>query len=692
MRKFNLLIALLSVFSLTLSSCGEDVDTWPKPEPGPVGPIEQSFDIQITELTHNSVEVIVTPTDLEGEYLCMLYDAATVEDFTKDEYLILTLYQELEADARAVGMTLAEYLPQYLDKGVTTSKFASLDAESDYYIIVVGVDAAKDYEASKKIFKQKFTTAEAPVIEVTFDVAAEVDGTNAKIKVTPSDAKAIWFYTLVPSAQYAQYLDPAMYGLTPEQVIEGLYQDQLNQLMNNGKSIKEAINETFHIGPLEFNVSYLVYNTEYTNIIAGFIIDQDANITLATDVFTSTFSTGDIGDVDLSFDITVTDIEPMRAAIKVVPSDLTQTFYWQIGEWDGKSSAEEVLQTVQPYMPYTGIQDYTGGPGSSYKMTLDSPDTDYYVIAFGYAPGAGITTEPTMVTFRTLPAPPAEDTTFDVSVNAVSVSPYGFTFNVSPSANYTYYFMGIAVEGTFDAEATINEYNAAIDQLLLDYQEYYGPSYTMAQLLASSYYRGGYDNIPVDELQPGTTYMLYIAALDVTTGHVAKLHTFDNLVTTKNLGDERPSIVSFKHYSGRDEAGTIFGNAALTETKAIIAVEFGDLDNARSLFAYLTEGDATNIQEISDAYIWKIIGGYWDSVSIKQPYMFYVCSWDAVQTIIAYVVDKSGNPGLMTRQLVTPTLDTKGDIEELRSLVNSLNSAQSSATRLSMPASLVVAE
>ena len=72
--------------------------------------------------------------------------------------------------------------------------------------------------------------------------------------------------------------------------------------------------------------------------------------------------------------------------------------------------------------------------------------------------------------------------------------------------------------------------------------------------------------------------------------------------------------------------------------------------------------------------------------------MFYVCSWDAMQTIIAYVVDKSGNPGLMTRELVTPTLDTKGDIEELRSLVNSLNSAQSSATRLSMPASLVVAE
>ena len=91
MRKFNLLIALLSVFSLTFTACGGDEVDDKKPQPTPPAPVEQSFDNQINELTHNSVEVIVTPTDLEGEYLCMLYDAATVEDFTKDEYLILTL-------------------------------------------------------------------------------------------------------------------------------------------------------------------------------------------------------------------------------------------------------------------------------------------------------------------------------------------------------------------------------------------------------------------------------------------------------------------------------------------------------------------------------------------------------------------------------------------------------------------------
>ena len=690
MKKLNWLIALVSVFSLSFVACGgDDVDNG-KPAPTPSKPTELTFDIQSDEITHLSASFIVTPSVDNADYLSVLYDATTFESI-KERFFVENLFQELKAEASSVGMTLSQYLEQFVDQGISTPSYSNLAANTEYYLVVFGVDTTGECKATTGLFKHKFTTAEAPKVDVTFDVEVKTDGTNAKVKVTPSDPQAIWFYTLAPSAQYAQYIDPQMYGMTPEQVIIELYKSQLQQLMNNGMSIKEAINNTFHIGPLELSVSYLTYNTEYTNIIAGFIIDQDANITLATEVFTSTFSTDDIGEVNLTFDIQVTDIEPMRAAIKVIPSDLNQYFYWQIGEWDGKSSAEEVLKTIQPYMPYTGIQDYTGGPGSPYKMTLDAPDTDYFVIAFGYAPGAGITTEPTMVTFRTLPADPAENTLFDIAVNPASVSPYGFTFNVAASNNTTYYFMGIATKEYFDAEATVTEYNASIDQLLLDYQAYYGPSYTMAQLLASNYYRGSYDNIPVNDLAPGTTYMVYVAALDVNTGHVAKLHTFEDVVTTKSLGEARPTI-TLKHYSGRDEAGTIFGNAAATEAKAIVVAEFSNLDNARSLFCYMSDGDATDLQEITDAYIWQVVAGYWDSVSIKQPYFFYTCDWSVPQTVVAYAVDKSGNPGMMTRELIEPTLETKGNIEELRALVNELNAASGKAAACVAAKSLVIAE
>ena len=694
MKKLNWLIALVSVFSLTFVACGgDDVDNTTKP--GPQKPTELTFDIESDEITHHSASFIVTPNVDDADYLCVLYDAATFEA-TKERFFIETLFQSLKAEASSIGMTLSDLLNQYVDQGVSTPSFSDLAANSDYYLIVFGVDTTGQCKATTGLFKHKFTTAEAPTVDVTFDIQTEVNGTDATITVTPSNKSAIWYYTLMPSSQYAQYKEA---GYTPEAIIKGMYNAQLEQLMGSGKSVKEAINETFHIcsesyPSKTFNVSYLTYNTEYTHIVAGVVIDLDgdsANITLASPVYTPTFTTGDIGEVDLTFDITVTDIEPMRAAVKVVPSDLNQYFYWQIGEWDGHSSAEEVLKTIQPYMPYTGIQDYTGGPGSPYKMTLDAPDTDYFVIAFGFAPGAGITTEPTMVTFRTLPAEPAENTTFEIAVNAASVSPYGFTFNVSASNNTTYYFMGIAAEGYFEEEETISEYNASIDQLLLDYQAYYGSSYTMAQLLSSNYYRGNYSNIPVDKLSAGTTYMAYVAALDIKTGHVAKLHKFENLVTTKVLGDARPSI-TLKHYSGREEAGRVFGKPDVTENMAIVVAEFGDLENARSLFSYMSEGDATDLQEITDAYIWTTVEGYWDSVSIKQPYMFYTCKWNTPQTVVAYVVDKSGKPGLMTRELITPTLDTRNDIDELIALANELNAAGKSAACRAAAKSLVVAE
>ena len=268
MKKLNWLIALVSVFSLSFVSCGgDDVDN-SKPTPTPSEPTELTFDIQSDEITHLSASFIVTPSVDNADYLCVLYDAETFESI-KERYFVSVLFQELKAEAATVGMTLSDLLSEYVDQGITTPSYSNLAANSDYYLVVFGVDTTGECKATTDLFKHKFTTAEAPKVDVAFDVQVRTDGTNARINVTPSDPQAIWFYTLAPSAQYAQYINPEMYGMTPEQVITELYKSQLQQLMNNGKSIKEAINDTFHIGPLELSVSYLTYNTEYTNIIAG---------------------------------------------------------------------------------------------------------------------------------------------------------------------------------------------------------------------------------------------------------------------------------------------------------------------------------------------------------------------------------------------------------------------------------------
>ena len=687
MKKFNWLMMLLTAATLSFAACTEPQieDPGPGPEPEqPKGP----FAVEITEITYSSVAYTVTPSDLEAEYLCLLYDAESVEEFTQDKYLVATLYQELEAEARAMGMTLAEFLPTYTDKGILEDQFVGLATESDYYLIVFGVDPANNYEACTELNKTKFTTEAFEKLNVTFDIQTTVDGNSAEYVVTPSDNETIWYFYTIPTGTFDYYQSPDAYGMSLEQFYLYCLQMQIDGYRGAGYDDNTILNALFHKGQLTLQAKDLTANASYTNMVAGFVIDDSGVITLATDVTTSTYTTGDAKAVELSFQISVTDVETNRAAIKITPSDNSKTFCWMVMEWDGVATAEEVMNDIvamyggwmnSGMMLYSGVQDYTGGPGSAYKYRLDAPDTDYLVIAFGYA--GGITTEAKMVTFRTLPAPGAEETEF--TMTATNANPYGFTLGVTPTEASTYYIFDVIEPSEWDETAAVEAINAGIAEIL-EMQQMYDPNVTLSQVLSMYYYRGAY-NVTVSGMTPETTVMGYICAIDHKTGTVARTHVFNPLATTTKVGDITPSIELVGNYSGKEENGTIFGDAEYTAQKAITVVKYTNFDGARSLFASMM-GD--NNMNFTDS---ELFGqAYWSSVSTSQPYSFYLVDWDYEQTALAYAVDANGLAGGVGRMLTCATAENKNNIEELRALVNELNSASKSS--FSMPASIVVNE
>ena len=695
MRKFNWLMMLLTAATLSFAACTkQDVKEEPTPEnptpenPTPEQPTGLTFEIELDEVTYSSVSYTITPSDLEAEYLCMLYDAETVEDFTQDKYLIATLYQELEAEARTMGMTLAEFLPEYTDKGILEDQFVGLAPESDYYILVFGVDPANNYEACTELTKEKFSTEAFEKLDVTFEIETTVDGNTAEYVITPSDQETIWYFYTVPTASYEYYLSPDAYNMSEDQFLLYCLQMQIDGYRGAGYDDNTILNALFHKGTLTLQAKDLQANTGYTNMIAGFVIDESGVITIATDVTTSTYTTGDAKAVELSFEISVSDVETNRAAIKITPSDNSKTFCWMVMEWDGVATADEVMNEIvtmygawmnNGMMLYSGVQDYTGGPGSAYKYRLDAPDTDYLVIAFGYA--GGITTEAKMVTFRTLPAPGAELTEFTMS--ATNVSPYGFTVGITPSEASTYYIFDVIEPADWDEAVAVEAINAGIAEIL-EMQQMYDPNVTLSQVLSMYYYRGAY-NVTVSGMTPNTTVMGYICAIDHKTGTVAKTHVFNPLATTTEVGSITPSIELVGNYSGKEENGTIFGDAAYTEQKAITVVKYTNFDGARSLFSSMMTDNNMNF---SDA---ELFGqAYWTSVSTSQPYSFYLVDWDYEQTALAYAVDSEGRAGGVGRLLTCATAENKDDIEELRALVAELNAASKSS--FSMPASIVVNE
>ena len=658
------------------------------------------FVVTIGEVTSSSIAYTVTPADLEAEYLCVLYDAETVEEFTRDQFLVENLFMELTEEARTSGKTLTEYMPEVADKGVISDGlFGGLAPESDYYIIVFGVELNDEnkYVCYTDVVKIKITTLAGPTLDVTFEIDTTVDGNTATYTVTPSNNEDVWYFYTLPKATFDAYTDPeGGYRMTDQSFLLYCMQMEIDAYRQAGYSDNQIMNSIFHKGKLTLEAKNLNAKSEYINMVAGFIVTPEGVVTIATELTTSTYTTGEAKAAELSFEISVTDIEAMRAAILITPSNNKDTFCWMVGAWDGVKSAEDIMnETVAMYggwmnngaMLYKGVQDFTGGPNSAYKYKLDAAGTKYYVVAFGYA--GGITTEPKMVTFETLPAPSAEDTTFQMS--ASQPSPYGFTVGVTPSESTTYYTFNVMPNSEFEAldvEALAEELNAQFDEIMM-MQQQFDPTITIAQVLSMYYYRGAY-TASAAGLAPETTCSGFVMALSPETGHVVKVHTFKDVATTTPLGVVAPTVELIGNWSGDDENGAIFGQPAATKGKAITVVKYGNFNGARTLFGSMAGDDVTNSFAYPDAELWGQLSGTWSKIDQSQPYSFYVVEWDAPQTAFAYAIDNNGRPGALGRCYTNATVENKGNIDDLKALVEELDAASKSS--FSLPKSLVVEE
>lgn len=120
-------MALMMVFALSFAACNDDEEQIPPTDGGNL-----TFEVTVGEITSSSIAYTVTPSDLKAEYLCILADAKTVESFTRDEFLVEAILEELKAEAGAQGKTLAEYMPEIVDKynrGIQMYRFPNSDVQ-----------------------------------------------------------------------------------------------------------------------------------------------------------------------------------------------------------------------------------------------------------------------------------------------------------------------------------------------------------------------------------------------------------------------------------------------------------------------------------------------------------------------------------------------------------------------------------
>ena len=672
-----------------LTGCGDD--PLPDPTPNPTPDSEISFEVTLGEVGTYSVEFSVTPSDLEAEYFVTVYDKRFVDAFSKDQHIVGTLYDELAAYAGKKGMTLNEYLASCTDKGVIENEtFSGLASESEYYLLVFAVNPDDNFSLVGSISKTAFTTTATPTIDCTFDVETEVYYNTVNFKVTPSDKTVNWHLMTVPKAMYDNYTGDVG-GWTKTYFYEMYLQNELEQYMASGMSAEQIIKAAFPTGDNEVGGSGLNANSEYVYLIAGIVIEDNGNLFVATEPTLGEYTTEGALPSNMTFTIEVTNVEATRASILVKPSTNKETFVWRVAEWDGKSTAQEIMDGIVAseiqwlnagYGPTYGTQDYTGNPGSPYKYRLDAPDTDYYVIAFGYA--GGVTTAPTMVTFHTLDGGNPAEATF--TMTARNPTTFGFTLDVTVDNPNIYYTMDILPESEFNEEQFIKEWN----EYIVDAYEYYcsqNPTYvSMPTFLRNVVYAGDMTGIGANAV-PETEVMGYIFALDAKTGLVVKAHTFPALAKTKAMSSLEPTIELIGYYSGDDEAGKVFGDATDTAGQAIAVCKFGNFDGAKALYYTYDVGNAMSLAEFPDP---QFVGAYtWvPYTTLDKPYCFCLAQWQTEYTAGVYALDPDGLMSRPARLLLNPTAEEKSPIDGLFQLYEELWGKKVSA----MPLSLVFNE
>ena len=301
-------------------SCDPQTEPTPEPEPDPK-PALQSFEVNVDGVTETTVTYTVTPALLDKEYLAVVKTAASLEGL-EDEAIVEAVFADVKAAAEAENTTFEAKMAKLAVKGVSDKvEIDGLAADTEYALVVFGVDPAKAWEYTTFPDVKEFKTNAVEVVEYTFDVTTTVENNTVSFKVVPSDNTVAWHLLTVTKEMYDYYTDPAGEAWTKEVFYQAYVESEINNYAQAGYTEEQILAAMFLTGEQSLYAEGLNANTEYVYLIAAFVIDG-TNLQIASEIADGTYTTGEAPKTGLTFDISVTDVDQMRAAIKITPYDL----------------------------------------------------------------------------------------------------------------------------------------------------------------------------------------------------------------------------------------------------------------------------------------------------------------------------------------------------------------------------------
>jgi hypothetical protein len=193
-----------------ISGCEKPAPTPnPEPKPEPPQPVLQSFEVAVNAVTETSMTYTVTPSVLDQEYIAVVKTKESLAAL-QDEQIVEAVFEDIKAAAASSGITFNEKMAAIAAKGVSENvEITGLAVDTEYSLVVFGVDPSKDWEYTTFPVVKDFKTNAVEVVEYTFDVTATVEYNTVSFQVVPSDNTVAWHLITVTKDMYDYYTDPA---------------------------------------------------------------------------------------------------------------------------------------------------------------------------------------------------------------------------------------------------------------------------------------------------------------------------------------------------------------------------------------------------------------------------------------------------------------------------------------------------
>ncbi len=704
------MMALVATFALSFVACNNHDEPTPEPQPDPKP--ELTFELEVTGVSKTDATFSVTPSNLEADYFVVVLDAKTVESYSADAEVIAKIYADVKAYAEANGTTFEAYMSDKVRRGkLENHEVENLKVDTNYYLLVFGVDAQDGYATTSELFKQAFKTdansQTPPTSSCTFDLKANVNLTSVAITVKPSDNNQLWHLINTTVDEYQSYTSAdGEYGWTKEEYFQNYLNTEISTLKEQGLSDDEIAIKLFHKGLRTLNDSGLEAKTKYVTFAAA-VDYTDGAATVTSALKELRYNSGEAAQSNLTFDIDVFNIDHYSAEVRITPSDANADYYYCIGYINTQKKSMKPIEIAENAIwesilywdvdaaeykraeASKGVVEFVGDN----KLELNIAETEYYIVAFSFEfndnfgqiideetgeydtnPGT-ITSAPVYVSFMT--SEQGDPMTAEFAFSASDVGPYDFYFEVEAEDPTIYYQPGIAYADSFTPQAAIDASSANLAMLMEMCMTGQSPSLTIQEALEeklSSYFRNGSGKYYIANLEPNKEYIGYVLTIDAKTGTFARCVYSDVIATTTSVGSVTPAIELLGVYNGDHEYGEIFGDKDLTANRPIVAVKMNNIENASAVYAALSTDKYSDVAALPDRYIIADFRGYWQTLqTLAVPYHFFVSEWDVEQTVVAYAQDANGNEGQVGKLGVTPV--SAGDINELKAYVEEVRNA-----------------